>query len=122
MSYNIDNVDATLTDAKILFKTLKSLNKKYESDLPERNFIEELLDEEPDSEGYVKIKDITWCATGSGRTYDVLTEKILPKTKGKMELIFTWEGGESISGLLVEDGKVTECNVEMTLVPIKEDK
>ncbi len=122
MSYNIDNVDATLTDAKILFKTLKSLVKKHEYDLPESNFLEDHLEKEPDSEGYITLEDVTWCYTGSGRSYNILTEKILPKTKGKMELILTWEGGESTSGLLVEDGKVTECNVKMVLVPVVDDE
>ena len=40
-----------------------------------------------------------------------------PRTKGTADILFTWEGGDSFSGLRVIDGRVIECDVVQALRP-----
>jgi hypothetical protein len=67
------------------------------------------------------ITTIRWYGEGSGSTMETLTGKILPSTLGCADILFTWEGGDSHSGLIVNDGKVIEADVRFVLTP-KEPK
>lgn len=60
------------------------------------------------------ITDPWWYGEGSGWSFDTLKETILPATTGKADLLFVWEGAE-FSGLRVENGVVTEHDVELSL-------
>ena len=63
---------------------------------------------------------MSWSGDFSGASYeDVLIKKVLPCTKGKIECVMSWEGGDSFTGLQVIDGVVTECDVEFKLVSRK---
>lgn len=115
MSYNISSVNTMALDAWMSAKDLKRL-AKHEDQLAESNFIEDHVDREPDADGNVKLRNFWWCGEGSGRTHDFLVEKVAPKVRGRVEAIFTWEGGDSHSGLMIEDGKVVDCDLEMRLV------
>lgn len=119
MSYNIDSVETKKLDAFISRKDLKSLIKKYadSGDLPEDNFLEEIEDD-PDADGLVTLQSLRWCGKGSNDSFREIFPKVAKKIKGRVEAIFCWEGGDSYSGIIIEDGKITECDVEMTLVPI----
>jgi hypothetical protein len=118
MSYNIDSHDIQRNEGgRILAKDVaRLLSERYESDLPESHFLQDLEGVEPDADGYVPIKDLYYSGEGSGRAYPFLLKKVLPKTRGTLEAVYYWEGGDSMSGLMVEDGVVTECEVEVRLV------
>jgi hypothetical protein len=116
MSYNIDSVDTPVLNAWILKKDLKRLYKKLEGDLPEMNVLEEHLDDEPDEDGRIKLRSFEWCGTWSGNSWKTLIKQVAPKVMGEVEAIFTWEGGDSIGGLLIKDGKVAEVDVKQQLV------
>lgn len=113
MSYNIDSHEVlagaglTLTGAQIAtFRELEELPEIHPFyDLPE------VLEPE-------RAYEITphWAATWSGHSFeDLLLKVILPATKGEADILYTWEGGDSFSGIRVRDGVVTEHEVVMTL-------
>ena len=56
-----------------------------------------------------------WYGEGSGTLWDTLITKVLPKTRGTADLIYCWEGGDSYTGIRVQDGKVTEHEVVQSL-------
>ncbi len=55
-----------------------------------------------------------WSGEGSGRTWETF-KRALKFTTGKAELLVCWEGGDSISGLRVSHGVVTEHKVVHSL-------
>lgn len=72
----------------------------------------------PAKEQTIKLKKLSWCGEGSGNSFeDVFVKKIAQHIMGKADLVYTWEGGDSLSGLRIIDGKVEECDVVQTLVP-----
>lgn len=50
--------------------------------------------------------------------YEWLKSWFLARIRGHAELFLTWEDGTR-TGLIIRDGKVTECDVVETLVPRK---
>ena len=59
-----------------------------------------------------------WCGERSGDSYeDTLIEQVCPLIHGRVEAIFYWEGGDFTTGLIVQDGVVTRCDVKKILVP-----
>lgn len=124
MSYNIDRVVA-LTSSGLRVHREILLAWKDDQDLrdqfPEINFLGYIEKNAPDADGYVSMLNhagsFWFSGEGSGRAEDILVEKILPHTRGTADLALIWEGGDSISGLRVEDGRVTPCDVVMTLQP-----
>ena len=68
-------------------------------------------------DGRLEIVQFWWSGEGSGRGTEVLEKEILPRTKGTADILFTWEGGDSFSGLRVIDGRVIECDVVQALRP-----
>lgn len=117
MSTNISNITGNFFDAKISRENLIDLLLELEEDMPEICFLRYLKSMcKPDEQGYYSITNISWCGKFSGHSYDLFIERVLPKIEGKMELFVLWEGGESIEGLRVENGKVTEHEVKFSLV------
>ena len=55
-----------------------------------------------------------WIGSFSGSSVSSF-HKALAETEGAADLLLTWEGGESHTGLRVVDGKVTEHEVVFTL-------
>ncbi len=100
MSYNIDTVKATLVNARIaeMLDDARALVNAGKGD-------EEMA-----------LTDFQWQGEWSGNSMDFFKREVAPKIKGSVEAIFTWEGGDSVSGMLIEDGVVTECEVEMKIV------
>lgn len=47
---------------------------------------------------------------------DVLVA-LLKSTRGRADVLVTWEGGDSFSGYRVDDGQVFACDVERRLTP-----
>jgi hypothetical protein len=99
----------TLTGRQIM-----SLRAAHEDEFPEGCFFYGLPENLEQATAYEFAP--SWRGTGSGRTYDdLLIAKILPQTKGSVDIIYTWEGGEWFSGVRVRDGVVTRHRVEMCL-------
>lgn len=122
MSYNITSCRATLTHARILKSDIDAILVADKAThgrplLPGTNFVEVHQHFEPDAEGYVNLRSAEWSGDWSGHCTDFLKEEVLPKVRGRIEFTFTWEAGDFFSGLIVEDGVVTECDVVMTLKP-----
>ena len=121
MSYDIDrtivanshNAWMSMVDFIVLKANLA------EDDLPEKCFFD-YVKNMFDITARIEFKDrLMWSGSGSGSTYEVLRDKILPKVHGWLELVFIWNGGDSITGIAVDDGRVIECEVQYVLVEKK---
>lgn len=130
MSYNCDSIlslEGTLVLAKADFDRLL---KKYCHELPEQCFLVEQegrFDDDAEEDEVLVFDGIgaslTWCGEGSGYSYvDVFLKEVVPCLKGKADFVLTWEGGDSITGLRIKDGKAVEMDVAHKLVPKKERK
>lgn len=126
MSNNVDHVNVLSSTMWMDAKDVVKLYKKYEDDLPESNFLYELIEdaeelvEKSPEERKMNLGDVfEWCGTGSGRRVSDLTEKIAPFIKGRGEIILTFECGSN-DAYIFEDGKVIPCSVEFKLVPHEE--
>ena len=64
-----------------------------------------------------RFKCIPWTGEGSGRTEGEL-RAFLAICDGSAKLLLCWEGGDAYTGLLVENGTVTEGRVVQTVVPL----
>lgn len=121
MSYNIDNCETLLNDNfRIKGSQLKKAIEELTHDGPERSFLSDLPDPSSKNSGWKAntwyfIDTLEWSGEGSGHIYDSLLKIVLPKTMGSVEVIFTWEGGNSINGLRVKNGIVEECEVTLKL-------
>ena len=64
-----------------------------------------------------------WFGEFSDTSYeDVLIKQIAPKIHSRIEMIFTWEGGDSVTGLIIDEGRATKMDVARALVPKKGTK
>ena len=115
VSYNIDSTTVICCEAKMKATDVARLLRKHADDLPESHFLDEMADKS-DDDGFVAVdKRFWWSGEGSGNAFDFLVKKVAPLIVGMVEVIFTWEGGRSHSGLRIVDGKVTKHEVVMTL-------
>lgn len=115
VSYNIDSTTVLRCEAKMKAADVARLLRK-EDMLPESHFLEEMADKEPDAAGFVEVDErFWWSGERSGTAHDFLIKKVAPLILGTVEVIFTWEGGDSHSGLRIVDGKVTKHEVVMAL-------
>ncbi len=113
MSTNIDSTEVKVLDAWIPVDRVPSLAALR---CAEGNFLDELRVD--GDRAY--LTDFSWYGERSGRTYDdVLLKQIAPHIMGHVEAVFTWEGGNASTGIIIRDGVVTECDVVTTLVPRK---
>jgi hypothetical protein len=122
VSYNIDHVETNVLKASMRAGDIVDLYEEFEGELAEGNFLEEHLStaerlcRDGIEDEHVKLENLWWYGAGSGRSYDVFLKHLAPKIKGEVEAVFTWEGGDSHSGLIIEDGVVTECDVELRVI------
>lgn len=122
MSYNIDTVHIVHTENAWMSKKDYNRLKRAQEELPEDCFLYERPELDPNDPDRVLIKSLNWRGCGSGGTFDSLREKILPKVHGRIDAVFVWEGGDSVSGLRVVDGKVTEHSVTYVLGEEEEEE
>lgn len=123
MSYNIDSVSTLVLDAYMLAKDVRRLYQKYDGGMAEIHFLEDM--EGPaetalaagDPDRKIPLKGLQWYGEGSGNSYDETLPKIAKKIMGTVEAIFTWEGGDAVSGVRIEDGVFEEVEVTQTLAP-----
>ena len=121
MSYNVDSVEVKHNSASLRARDVIELHDDY--DLPESCFLYEmyepakaaLLDGEPTR--LMPIPNLRWHGKGSGHgVEDVLEKEIAPRIRGRIDAILVWEGGDSITGISIRDGKYVTCAVEQRLV------
>lgn len=139
MSYNIDSVQVLKSNATMRRQDVAMLLRNAGDNHPEGCFLESLLPasnpakalekmtpEElrryadsmaKNSEGTVEIDNLNWYGEGSGHTFDYFKKTVAPLIIGRIEAVFVWEGGDSTSGMIIEDGKITECDVSYKLTP-----
>jgi len=110
MSYNCDNV-SYIGEGR-LSVTLENVHAMIElagEDYPEVNFLEDM----PEEGG--ELESLCWCSEGSGYSFQSVFLKLLELTTGSADLVLQWEHGDSVSGLRVVDGKVTQHKVTFVL-------
>lgn len=122
MSYNCHAEYLGDGRLRIRKSDLKKLAKRYDEyqGLAEINFVVERDEciEPSDAADELIIQKLWWSGEGSGSCFDTLKDKVLTLTTGSAEILFTWEDGDSHSGLIVNDGKVTEAEVVFALKPV----
>jgi hypothetical protein len=133
VSHNPDTEDVIVNEGlRIRGDALAALMAEVGDDLPEGCFLHDLPlpgkthnkhvfpkkpvpPWSPDAE-YL-IEHPHWYGEGSGSRWDTLIKKVLPRTLGRADIIYCWEGGEWYTGIRVRDGVVTEHEVVRTLGP-----
>lgn len=127
MSYNIDSVEVISGgDMRMRAADVRRLAPKMRdaNQLPELDpFFEAGLINKANAAvdfpgAEVKVEKLWWSGLGSGATFEHF-KTVLSALRGRVDLLITWEGGDSFTGLRVIDGKVTEMDVEFVLVPKK---
>lgn len=114
MSYNINHSEYIGEDRlTIMTHDASVLRDRYEDDLPECSFLEDVPETEL-NEQHV-IENPWWYGQGSGHAYDECLKDILSHTKGHAKILFVWEGGDSQTALEVKDGSVAERKVKVEL-------
>lgn len=113
MSYQIDSIEVAYERGfRLAEDVLDALEEAHGDDAPEDNVFDY---REHIASGFLPGKYIAWSGEGSGHAYDLLRDKILSRFEGDADLVLTWEGGDSHSGLRLRDGRVTEHEVVMSL-------
>lgn len=113
MSYNVDSVE--YLDGKLFIDRTKAQELLATLELPESHMLDS-LDFRAQSDR-LEIKHPWWGGSGSGHFYDTSLLELLRNTTGSADLLFVWEGGDSMTALRVENGKVTKMNPKITLEP-----
>jgi len=117
MSYNItgSKIVKASKDFYITKAKLEELRAQYGEDecLPESNFLDPGWERHQIVKGDKVYPKYLWWS-GTGYAEDLL-KKILPAFNGSVDLVLIWEGGDSISGLRLKDGKVTKHEVGYVL-------
>lgn len=123
MSYNIDSIKTPVLDAWMTARDVVTLFTKTEDEQAEDCILWDLLHasnqamDAGDPERRIRIPHFSWRGEMSGSTWKpTFIEQIAPHIMGTVEAIVCWEGGASFTGLLIHDGKVAECEVEMRVV------
>jgi hypothetical protein len=116
MGYNIDSAEI-VKGTGTLRVSAKNARKLAKLDLPE-GFRESIKRLEFGDDGFAPLDVFWWYGEGSGWAHeDERLGKAVALIEGCADVILTWEGGESHSGLRIRNGKVTKCGVTLTLDP-----
>lgn len=115
MSYNISSTRYLSGQLYIRDRVVCDLMNKHEDELPEGNFLVDLWPDEGDVHGHLlRMSGALWYGEGSGRSSDLFL-LLLGETEGRADILVCYEGGDSYTGIRVEDGVVTERRVEFVL-------
>lgn len=123
MGYNITNFKIKKTSLEVSVKDIYALEKSLEwLDMEPLQYnpltgeatiemgcgqtIEGVLEGD-----LLKIKDMYMSGDGSGHIYNDVLIPLLKKSKGKLQALVTWEGGDTINKLVSVEGKVTEIDI-----------
>ena len=115
MSCNISHCETLKCDAWLSVADVEEILNHEEDWLPEMNFMEKATPFQVAKAGKYVIKEFTWCGTCSGHFWGTFIDDIAPRIKGTIEAVITWEGGESVRGLRIKDGKVSQPKVVVSL-------
>ena len=63
--------------------------------------------------GQIRITEFDMAGEGSGTLYHEILEPALKESRGYLEAVLVWEGGDSITRLVVNDGEVTSEEIEL---------
>ena len=120
MSYNVSTIEIIASEGFAMPRTLwreLSLGKEAKPELaPEDSFLDPNWPQREceDIRGILFVRRISWCGEWSGHTWDTFKE-LLAKFLGSADLVVTWEGGDSVAGIRLLNGKVTEHKVIQAL-------
>lgn len=118
--------EATILEGALRIRARDVLRLYNDGDhsMAECNFVEDLMSKaeaaKPSDE--LAIENFAWSGEGSGLSFGYFKKEVAPKLLGKADLLFTWEDGEWVEGYRLEDGKLTECDVQFVLTPKKKGK
>lgn len=120
MSAAIDRVEILRAEGfglkKEVYRDLR--DECEEVQLPESHILEKSSRKhcfkEEEGSDFLEVIAFWWSGEGSARDLPILIEKILPKFEGSADLVFIYEG-EGEEGYRLEDHKVTQHKVVMTL-------
>lgn len=122
MSYNIDAIEIVAAKGfRISYDALRRLARAVPEDRrPEACVCEKVEGREPGPADLVEFfepssGEFWWHGEGSGWAFETLRDVVLPAFEGSADLVLTWEGGDSHSGLRLRKGKVTKHKVAMVL-------
>lgn len=117
VSYNIDSVLIVAGAVRIRNADLARLKDETDKH-PEACFLEDLEVseyDEPDCE--LEVPSLQWTGDGSGWSFDYFKETVVPCLRGQVDLVLIWEGGDSVTGIRIQDGKAIDCDVGYVLTP-----
>jgi hypothetical protein len=66
------------------------------------------------NESYLSVIAIGCWGEGSGTYFHFMLKEIFPHSSGRLAAWLTWEGGDDITILIVQDGQVYYASVDMT--------
>ena len=116
MSYNIDSVTVLSSNGFRVHRTKarRATTRAEKHDwTPEVAPFEEL---EFGEDGYASLERFWFYGECSGTAWEEgVFEIYASATEGEADLLVTWEGGDSFSGVRIRDGKVTQHKVATTL-------
>lgn len=123
MSYDVSSVEVKVLDARMKAVDVIKTRKELGDWIPGNCFLHDMKDLALDailsgeSEKLIPLPNFRWSSTGSGHAFhEHMLQTVAPKIMGLVEAILTWDGGDSVTGLLIEDGRGVECDVERTVV------
>ena len=124
MSYNIDSIDVVYKKGFCITRTKLEQLEKEAGNVAEGNIFDMLRDAPrdgyferiggPDGVEIIAPHAFWWYGEGSGRSEDTLIW-LLAHFEGEADLVLTWEGGDSHSGLRLRNGVVTKHEAVLAL-------
>jgi len=63
--------------------------------------------------GILSVSEIDISGEGSGIYLEGILKPALKRSKGKLTAVLVWEGGDSVNRMTVEDGEVTEEEIDL---------
>ncbi len=66
-----------------------------------------------EKDGLLHVSEIEMSGEGSGNFFHYVLDEALKQSKGTLEAVRVWEGGDSIDRLFVENGKITIIEIEL---------
>ncbi len=121
MSYNVTAIDIIASEGfaipRTLWRALALPSNGTAVDAPGHSFLDPNWPQSCDVEevrGILFVTRLPWTGECSGMYWDTF-KQLLAAFLGSADLIVTWEGGDSRTGLRLINGKVTEHEVVMAL-------
>ncbi len=127
MSYNISTIRIVYQSGfGIRRQALRELRLRCPSgNLPENHIFDQLLRDndifaEPDEVLKPRNDSFWWSGEWSSHAFDLLAKEVLPAFDGEADLVLTWAKGDSFTGLMLRDHKVTRHKIKMVLGEVDE--